>query len=532
MRKNLPVTDKEYVLEEGQSIVSKTDLKGRIIYVNPYFCEVSGFAEEELLGRPHNMVRHPDMPPEAFADLWATLKADVPWTGMVKNRRKNGDYYWVVANVTPVKEGGRTTGYLSIRTKPTRNQVAAAEALYRRMREGKAGNIVIRQGVVTRTGVAGKWHALRNMSLGRRFAVNMTVSAGLLLATFGVARPYLWQASFAELTVMGVLLFVTAALQLHQWLSLHLRVALPIRQAIEIARAIAAGDLSTRFPEMQNDDMGQLMRALQQMEVNLVAVINDVRVNAASIRNGTHEIAVGNDDLAHRTGSQASSLAQTASSMDEFSLAVKNNADAAVQANDMALRASEAAGRGGDAVERVGRTMTEINEAARKIVDIIGIIDGIAFQTNILALNAAVEAARAGEQGKGFAVVASEVRHLAQRSASAAKEIKALIDDSVEKVDLGNRLVAQASGTVHEIVRAVEQVTGIMSEITLASRQQNEGIDQVNQAVSHLDEATQQNAQLVEEVATLAANLESETVQLVQAVSIFKFAGTTHRLLR
>jgi methyl-accepting chemotaxis protein len=307
------------------------------------------------------------------------------------------------------------------------------------------------------------------------------------------------------------------------WAMLHMTLVGPFKDALHAARVLAGGDLSGRFGTTRNDDMGQLMRALQQMNVNLRSIIGDVRTNVESITHATQEIAAGNMDLSSRTEAQASSLEETASSMEELTSTVKQNAENAKQANKLATDASGTAVKGGQAVGDVVHTMASISDSSKKIVDIISVIEGIAFQTNILALNAAVEAARAGEQGRGFAVVAGEVRNLAQRSAAAAKEIKALIDDSVNKVDAGSRQVDQAGATMEEIVSAVKRVTDIMAEIAAASSEQSAGIEQVNQAIIQMDEVTQQNAALVEEAAAAAASLEDQTVYLSQAVSVFKF---------
>jgi aerotaxis receptor len=521
VRSNLPVTHVEYAMQDGKPIVSKTDLKGRITYVNPYFVEVSGYAEEELLGAPHNLVRHPDMPPEAFADLWDALKAGIPWNGMVKNRRKNGDHYWVVANVTPVMENGQATGYMSVRNKPSRAQIDAADQVYRRIMAGQADGIAIRQGRAVRTGVAGAWAALKNLSMRARIGSALAVMIALFIgmgwagftASGGDAAAW-----FAGAAALGV------ACALWMACSLHVGIVLPLRAATRAARTIAGGDLSGKLETQRGDDMGQLLRALQQMNVNLVAIIGDVRANVASMGVATSEIAAGNMDLSTRTETHASSLEETAASMEEFSATVKQNADSALEANRLVVSASEVAAKGGDAVARVGATMNDISDSANKIVDIIAVIDGIAFQTNILALNAAVEAARAGEQGKGFAVVASEVRNLAQRSASAAREIKTLIGDSVKKVELGNCLVSEARQTMTEIMQSVQGVTTIMGEITSASREQSSGIDQVNLAVSHMDKATQQNAALVEQAAAAAASLDEQSMQLSRAVSVFQLS--------
>ncbi|MNR82321.1 Methyl-accepting chemotaxis protein II [compost metagenome] len=296
----------------------------------------------------------------------------------------------------------------------------------------------------------------------------------------------------------------------------------PLSQAVGLARKVADGDLTGTIVVTSKDETGQLLQALQDMNNGLVRIVTQVRTGTDTIATASSQIATGNLDLSSRTEEQASSLEETASSMEELTSTVKQNADNARQSNQLALTASEVAVRGGAVVSQVVETMGSINDSASKIVDIIGVIDGIAFQTNILALNAAVEAARAGEQGRGFAVVASEVRNLAQRSASAAKEIKTLIDDSVEKVGVGSRLVNEAGATMDEVVESVRRVTDIMSEITAASQEQTDGIEQINQAVMQMDQVTQQNAALVEEAAAAAESLQDQAHNLSQVVSMFK----------
>jgi aerotaxis receptor len=512
VRTNLPVTGIEYLLKDGQSIVSKTDTKGRITYVNPSFIEVSGFTEEELIGKAHNIVRHPDMPPAAFADLWATLKAGQPWTGMVKNRRKDGDYYWVIANVVPIKEGGRTVGYMSVRTRPGRDQVKAAEGLYRRFRENKAEGLAIRHGEVVNTGFLARLLALRNLPLGRRLGLMMGAQSALLLALAAVMEATGWR----------VLAALGAGLTLLAWAELQRSIVAPLGQAVNAVYALAGGDLSHMPACGRNDEMGQLLLALRQLNVNLTAIVGDVRENVRSIELATREIASGNHDLARRTEAQAASLEQTAASLAQVASNADQNTESAARADGLVGAASSVAGRGGEAVQAVGSTMGQISSSATRIVDIIGLIDGIAFQTNILALNAAVEAARAGEQGRGFAVVAGEVRSLAQRSASAAREIKALIEDSVQKVGQGNALVGTAGQTMREVVASVQDAAAIMHGITLASREQNQGIAQVNAAMTELDGITRQNAALVEESAAASSSVAEQASHLAQALSVFK----------
>ena len=316
-------------------------------------------------------------------------------------------------------------------------------------------------------------------------------------------------------------LFAVAFGVLCSWL-LTTGITRPLRQALALAETVAAGDLTHSVATTAKDEMGALLTALGNMNNNLVSIVSQVRSGTDSIATASSEIAAGNLDLSSRTEQQAGSLEETASSMEELTGTVKQNADNARQANQLAITAAGIASRGGAVVAEVVATMGSINESSRKIVDIISVIDGIAFQTNILALNAAVEAARAGEQGRGFAVVASEVRNLAQRSSQAAKEIKGLIDDSVSKVGAGARLVDQAGATMEEVVASVKRVTDIIGEISSASTEQTHGIEQVNQAIAQMDHVTQQNAALVEEAAAAAGSLQDQATGLAQVVSVFK----------
>lgn len=296
----------------------------------------------------------------------------------------------------------------------------------------------------------------------------------------------------------------------------------PLSQAVRIARTVAAGDLTASIQADSQDETGQLIAALADMNAGLLKTVSDVRAGTDTIATASQQIAAGNLDLSSRTEQQASSLQETASSMEQLTATVKQNAEHAQQADELVRVASKVAARGGEVIGEVVTTMSEINTSSRRVSDIITVIDGIAFQTNILALNAAVEAARAGEQGRGFAVVASEVRTLAQRSAAAAKEIKALIDASANRVEAGGMLVSQAGSTMHEIVTSVEKVTAIMGEIRSASTEQSAGIEQINQAIAQMDEATQQNASLVEQAAAASAAMEEQSVKLAHLVSVFK----------
>jgi methyl-accepting chemotaxis protein len=321
------------------------------------------------------------------------------------------------------------------------------------------------------------------------------------------------------MTVMGLAALAVSALL--AW-RITASITVPLNAAVGIARAVADGDLSTQIAPAGRDETAQLLRALQDMNLSLARTVGTVRAGTANIAGEAGQIAAGNHDLSGRTESQASSLEQTASSMEELTSTVKQNADNARQANQLVISASSVAQRGGAVVAQVVDTMGSIKASSRRIVDIIGVIDGIAFQTNILALNAAVEAARAGEQGRGFAVVAQEVRSLAQRSATAAKEIKGLIDDSVHQVDDGSALVDEAGQTMGLIVTSVQQVADIMAEITSASAEQSMGIEQVNQAIAQMDQMTQQNATLVQQAAAAAQSMQDEAQSLAQSVSAFR----------
>jgi len=894
MRINMPVTDKEVLLTERTLIVSKTDLKGRITYINKDFLEISGFTEAELIGEPHNLVRHPDMPAEAFEDMWRTLKEGRPWTGMVKNRCKNGDYYWVLANATPIWDGGQVSGYMSVRRQPSRSSVEETEHIYRQFRDKKAAGLAISYGQVVKTGGLGLGGKIAAMKVKSRLAATLGLLGILLLIVGGVS---IWslqgsnenlrtmyeertaasikvahadmlllrnrtlllemishptseslaegnkavEGGMAEISrlldetkalmhspeevqqfdlliatrarfVLEGLMPALAALnsgKLDEARTLAIEKVKPLSKAVreqaakidqqqlELAkqeytaglerfqllrnliiallvggllivafaakalirsitkplgdmqdtlRNVAQGNYSDAVDITRNDEIGKVMQGLQSMQTrlgfdvaeskrvademtrikialdnvstgvmiadsartviyanhsvrrilkgaesairkhlpnfdaehmvgvsidtfhknpqhqaqllatlttthvaNLTIADRHLRVTASPVINeqgerlgsvaewldrtaevqvelevanvvkgaqqgdfnqrlsvegkegfflqlaeglnklsevtssglqdvagvlqhmakgdltrkieadyegvfgqlkddtnttverlkevvgrikdatqainiASQEIAAGNQDLSSRTEEQASSLEETASSMEELNATVRQNADNARQANELAKTSNDGVVRGGAVVKQVVVTMGEIQDSSRKIADIIGVIDSIAFQTNILALNAAVEAARAGEQGRGFAVVATEVRNLAQRSATAAKEIKTLIAESVDKVEGGARLAGQAGITMDEVVNSFQVVANLVTEITNASREQASGIEQVTQAVSQMDEVTQQNAALVEEAAAAAESLEEQARGLVQSVSMFKLA--------
>lgn len=726
MKTNLPVTDNEVKLKDGQELVTKTDVKGIITYTNPAFIEVSGFSRDELMGSNHNIVRHPDMPAAAFKDLWDTLKLGRPWSKLVKNRCKNGDYYWVRANVTPIFNNGKIVEYMSVRTRPSDEEIADAERLYEKLANDQArlpnpsritGENLISEynkwvvtALIVTALVSGGGYLAAGASwlpaLGPLLGLGVLAFGGYSLLKSKVIAPlktvrrhmreiaegiYLQDmpietsGEIGELERMSKILAVKLGFEvndarLNARRAQRVKVALdnvssnvmmasntgeiiyvndaalnmmrkaesdirkdlqhfstdeilgsnfdifhkdpshqrrmlealkdtyrsrinvggrsfdlvanpvideegsrlgtvvewqdvteqliaeqeiealineassgslerrldtgsyagfmgtiaggvnelleaivePLKEAKRVASALAEGDLTQRMDGDFRGDFAELQNALNQSVERLENMVNDIRRAGGSIAVGASEIATGNTTLSERTEAQAASLQETAASMEEMTSTVKQNADSAEEASRLAGEAKQLAGKGGDISNRVTRSMGDISASSSKISEIIGVIDEIAFQTNLLALNAAVEAARAGEQGRGFAVVAAEVRNLAQRSASAAKEIKELINDSVAKVEEGAHYVDESGAALNQIMSAIERVNAIVGDIAAASREQAVGIDQVNVAVNSMDEGTQQNAALVEQVAAASSAMEEQASQLQRLVNIFR----------
>ncbi|TRW89948.1 methyl-accepting chemotaxis protein [Candidatus Methylobacter oryzae] len=729
MKINMPVTDNEVLMTKGDILVTRTDLKGRITYVNDAFVKISGFTRQELIGASHNIVRHPDMPAEAFADLWLTLKQGKPWSAPVKNRTKSGDYYWVEANVVPVYKNGVLYEYLSARYAPSRQQIADAESLYKKLHAKTA--------TLRPTGIAAVTKKFREIAISKKTGFGLTLLLALigflmhrlflsgefdlLAATFAlsivaaaiiasvahdiiqkmescifaiycmadgkyknrfdltrndqlgdlVRGIYTMQVIFnsqlaeskqvttealrinraldnvhsgvmvadaqfniiymnkavqslfskaeadirrqlpdfkaeqliganidnfhknpahqrkmleqltdlsrAELMIGGHSMVVVTTPVLSEegervgfvaeWLDRTAEVAVEqevaalvqgavmgdftrridmrgkdgfvkqlgeglnelletaesgINDVVRVLGALSRNDLTQTITNDYAGSFGQLKNDANTTVEKLKEIVSQIKEATGSINTGAREIAAGNNDLSHRTEEQAASLEETAASMQELTSTVQHNGVNAKQANELAVAASDIAGKGVEVVGQVVKTMEDINDASHRIGDIISVIDDIAFQTNILALNAAVEAARAGEEGRGFAVVAVEVRNLAQRAATAAGEIKHLIDDSVMKVSSGSRLVTQAGHTMEEIVNSIRGVTVMMAEISAASTEQTTGIEQVNIAIAQMDDVTQQNAALVEQAAAAAESLEEQAQSLLGTVSQFK----------
>jgi methyl-accepting chemotaxis protein len=728
MKLNLPVTNKELVMTKGSILVTRTDLQGKITYANDDFLKISGYSRDEVMGQNHNIIRHPDTPAELFADMWTSIKAMRPWAGVIKNRAKSGDFYWVHANVVPQFEKGALIGFMSVRYAPKKNELAEFMTLYDGLKNKtvsinptgikalvkkvkdiplkiKTGFSLVAFSVPTAAisyelffaenylafsaivasaslGTAviisiikemsstldksvGIFYRLASKSFGNQFdlkqegvigdfyrglfsmdislsldiaeAKNITAEAlrinraldnvhsAVMVADNNFNIIYVNQAvtelfekaesdikkqlpNFdakkilgsnidffhqnpakqrdilknltdyysTELVIGGHYMTVIANPvydkggekigYVAEWLDRTIEV-IAIKEITDIVQAASNGDFERRIHEANRtgfileltkninklletssiglNEVGRILDALSHGDLTktmggdyegmfgklkddanstvekLRDVLEEIQSATDTINTSAKEIASGNNDLSHRTEKQAASLEETAASMNELTSTVQHNSENAGHANQLALGASNIASKGVSVVGQVVSTMEAINESSRKIVDIISVIDGIAFQTNILALNAAVEAARAGDQGRGFAVVATEVRSLAQRAAAAAGEIKGLIGDSVEKVEDGTRLVANAGKTMEEIVSAIQGVTTIMSEISSASAEQTTGIEQVNKAIGQMDDVTQQNAALVEEAAAAAETLEDQARSLANTVKYF-----------
>jgi len=400
-------------------------------------------------------------------------------------------------------------------------QVLAARAAYKGPRDrlvelARAGKLDEARGVLLKELRPTQLAYMKSLDELIRLQQELMVASGQ--AVDSAARSAQW--------LVGVVVLVSFTLGAVMAVWLVRSTTRPLNEAVRVARAVSDGDLAIEFKAEGRSETGLLLAALQAMQQRLAGIVGGVRSNAESVATASSQIAQGNNDLSGRTEEQASALQQTAASMEQLSSTVQQNADNARQASQLAQGASSVAGRGGEVVGQVVETMKGINDSSRKIADIIGVIDGIAFQTNILALNAAVEAARAGEQGRGFAVVASEVRSLAQRSATAAREIKTLIADSVERVERGSGLVDQAGATMTEVVAAIQRVSDIVGEISAASTEQSSGVTQIGSAVTEMDRATQQNAALVEESAAAAESLKVQARQLVDAVAVFRLPPT------
>lgn len=513
MRYNQPVTQQERRLTRNESnLLTVTDPKGQILYANDAFVQVSGYAIEELLGQPHNMIRHPDMPEEAFRDMWATIQRGQSWFGTVKNRCKNGDYYWVRAGVTPIHEAGQITGYLSVRQAATPEQVAAASALYAKMREYPK-RYVLQGGAVVDRSFARRVSRLFNPSYTQRFfGIKFAYSAILTILFLSPLPRYL------SLVIISLLAVAVAAME---WAFTRRQVAL----IAEPAAQIASGDLLAQvkdLPRIPGDPYFAVRDNLLQAQINLRVIIGESSREVALLRGSISETGTGSASLRKRAEAISDELQSVAAAMDEISGTAKSNADSVDAGADAAHKADALSVQGVDAVVSVQALVQEIAQDSRKIQEIVQLIEGIAFQTNLLALNAAVEAARAGEQGRGFSVVAGEVRNLAQRSSAAALEIEQLITSSVDRVRRGQAQAEQAVDKVQALKGLVLTVRQLFENVATASKEQQIGVEQIADSVQSVEHLSQQNLGLAESMSGNVEDMYENIRRFAQFNRLFK----------
>ncbi len=659
-----------FELSDDQVLISRSDRQGKITYVNQTFVDVSGYAQTELMGEPHSVFRDPDMPAMVFSNMWATIEKGKTWQGVVKNRCKNGDTYWVHTTVAPLLDGQRVAGYTAIRRKAGQKAIARAARAYSTMQQGRSRGFKLHHGALRRTGVRG-WVQRFSFSSMQAKLMGMVIAAIALLAVAGAAGVYgitssadrlrtlnqtglegvanlqqieqgtaqllqalepavrnprradldlleeqlntlqgdinqTWQGFTAQRTeTSGVQQGLTAHLttflsgaetaftairdgngfaafeafndvvkptsdsisatinvlvdneraaaqtlmanaeRQQQWLlwgqlgvllfGILLMVGLSVavlrslikslNEARRVTFQIAAGNLANRVTLKRNDELGELLASLETMRASLSGLITEVGNKVEIVTPASEHIHQQNEELASRTEQQASSLQQTASSMDQMTATVQQNTENARQANQLAMQNATTSRETGERMQALVKRMERIAASAAKMNDIITVIDGIAFQTNILALNASVEAARAGEQGRGFAVVANEVRNLAGRSADAAGEIRRLIDTSSQEIAGGADAVKEAERSIEQVVNQVMRVSDIMEEISTASDEQSSGIAQINTAVSEMDHVTQQNATKVQSISSAAQRLTHEALDLANVIAAFRLEG-------
>ena len=495
MKSNMPVTQIEHALNDKATLLSTTDKESHITYANSAFIDASGFNEDQLMGEAHNIIRHPDMPPAAFADMWYTLQQGDSWTGMVKNRRQNGDHYWVRANVTPVWHNEKLTGYISVRTVPSRDEITHSESLYQKMNSHQFKGFRLFKGIVIRRGLLAWTSMFKWLNISQR--VNYSLGVTALLALLFIFAP------FNPFIQSGGLLALFLALAIY----LKYQICQPVNTLLTQMKKVVSGRKPDNCHLNRVDEIGMLMRLVNQSGLNLNSLVDDVSTQISGIR-----------AISQRVSKEGTALHQRS---EETSADLQQTAETAAHTMTMADKTSANAAEGGDIMKQTIAMMQAISRDNGQIVDIIGVIDSIAFQTNILALNAAVEAARAGESGRGFAVVAAEVRNLAQHSASAAKEIKQLIEKNVANVNSGVKMVEQTETHLTGMIGDVLQMSMMIKDISLATREQTQALDLINDSISRVGTMTHNNAEMVERVTDATADLTQRSSRLQQAVQVF-----------
>jgi len=563
MRMNTPVTTTEYVLPDGMMIVSRTDMGGRILDANQDFIDVSGFGWEELKNQPHNLVRHPDMPPAAFADLWETLKAGKPWRGFVKNRRKNGDYYWVLANATPNLQNGQVTGYVSIRMKPSDQEKRAAEALYKDIRDGKAGNIKISGGRVRKTGMMASIGSFLSGTIARQISV-LQVSVFLALVVATTSANYGSHILGTGATATYVAWAITAVLVLLSvWLVGRLRksVLAPMAQLDSIFEKIGNGNYESRVEIERDDEVGNVLKqvealqtklgfsrfemadqqkkaeaekraAMMNLAADLEAQVKDVVENVSGAAGTMQSSAAGMSSNAEQTTRQATAVAaaseEASTNVQTVAAATEELSSSVQEIGRQVAQSTLIASKAVDEAKKTDRTVSGLAESAQKIGEVVDLIRNIASQTNLLALNATIEAARAGDAGKGFAVVASEVKNLANQTAKATEDITAQIgsiqDATGEAVNaikgIGNT-IGENSSISSAIAAAVEEQNSATQEIARNVQQAAAGTQEVSSNIGGVTEAARGTGVAANDVLGAAQGLAKQADTLRQTIGNF-----------
>ena len=524
MRRNVYVTQREYPLSEGETLLSVTDLKGRIVYANDAFILVSGFEAAELYGKAHSIVRHPDMPAAAFADMWSTIQRGLPWSALVKNRRKNGDHYWVRANASPIRHAGAVVGYLSVRTRPEPREVQQHAALYEQINAG-VHSLGLHRGFPVGRGAVGalqRWWRFRPLA----WRVQAVVAGLWLLGSVGLWSSALQASAVPPAQVWPAwLIWSLACVAAGQWL--RRRLLMPLAALRGQAQAVASGQQTDARFLQRTDEIGAIGSAVRQTGLNLVSLVGDIQGKSDQVRRCALAVQQGSTELSDRTEAAAASLEQSAQAMQALASAIERSSAQAGEAAARARHGVDMAGQSSRMVVQLDQGMRGVAQTSDQVGQISSLIDGIAFQTNLLALNAAVEAARAGEHGKGFAVVADEVRGLSQRSAHAARQIKALIEASQQQV-------AQSCAMAREVGEAMLAVQADMREqlvlaegMQAASQAQAGGVQQVQAAVQQLEQMTQHNAALARDTIGHAQLLAGQAQALEAAASVFHGSGAS-----